>query len=91
MSRATRVGKPSGVVVLDVSWLAPADLEAVDALARMQLAMARRGVRLGLRHPSSDLLGLLRLVGLADILAPVEDPARKRSGQTPGTARRMPR
>jgi len=30
-------------VDLDVSWLVPADLAAVDALARLQLAAARCG------------------------------------------------
>ncbi len=61
------------VVELDVAWIAPADLEAVDALARLQLAATRRGVRLRLRHPSSDLRDLLNLVGLAEVFAPDGD------------------
>jgi len=32
-----------GVVDLDVSWLVPADLGAVDALARLQVAVSRCG------------------------------------------------
>ncbi len=58
------------VVELDVAWIAPADLDAVDALARLQLAAARRGIRLRLRHPSSDLRDLLHLVGLEAVFAP---------------------
>ena len=55
---------------LDVAWIAPADLEAVDALARLQLVATRLGVRLRLRHSSSDLLDLLNQVGLAEVFAP---------------------
>jgi hypothetical protein len=58
------------VVELDVAWSAPADLEVVDALARLQLAATRRGVRLRLRDPPPDLLDLLDLVGLAGVFAP---------------------
>lgn len=61
------------VVELDVAWIAPADLEAVDALARLQLAATRRGVRLRLRQPPSDLVDLLHLVGLAAVFAPDGD------------------
>jgi hypothetical protein len=52
-------------VHLDVAWIAPPDLEAVDALARLQLAAIRHGTCLRLRGVSPDLLDLLRLVGLA--------------------------
>ena len=58
------------VVELDVARISPADLEAVDALARLQLVATRRGVRLRLCNPSSDLLDLLDLVGLAELFAP---------------------
>jgi hypothetical protein len=39
---------PAGdaVVDLDVSWLVPADLDAVDALARLQVAVSQCGRRL---------------------------------------------
>lgn len=65
---------PTGEVVLlrggtEVArWALPAscaDLGLVDALARLQLAAKRAGGRIELRGASEELLGLLRLVGLA--------------------------
>jgi hypothetical protein len=77
-------------VELDVAWIAPADLEAVDALARLQLAATRRGVRLRLRHPSSDLRDLLRMVGLAEVFASDGDGrtgSRGTERSAPGSSR----
>ena len=51
-------------VDLDVSWLVPADLAAVDALARLQLAAARCGRSIGLHGADRRLVELLELVGL---------------------------
>jgi hypothetical protein len=90
------------VIELDVAWIAPADLEAVDALVRLQLAATRRGVRLRLRHPSADLCDLLQVVGLEEVLEldgdddrtvsrEVDDPPANRRVQTRRTTRRMPR
>ncbi len=89
------------VVELDVAWIAPADLEAVDALARLQLAATRRGLRLRLRHPSTDLCDLLQMVGLAEVFGldgddgivsrGVDDPPANRRVQARRTTRRMPR
>jgi hypothetical protein len=89
------------VVELDVAWIAPADLEAVDALARLQLAATRRGVRLHLRHPSTELRDLLALVGLTEVFAldgddgpsarAGDDPAADRRVQARRTTRSMPR
>ena len=57
-----------GVVDLDVSWLVPADLRAVDALARLQLVATRCGGRLVLHGADGGLVELLELVGLDDVL-----------------------
>jgi hypothetical protein len=53
---------------VDVSWLVPADLAAVDALARLHLAAARCGRSLWLHGADVGLVELLELVGLAQIL-----------------------
>lgn len=55
-------------VDLDVSWLVPADLGAVDTLARLQLAVSRCGGRLVLHRADRSLVELLDLVGLGDVL-----------------------
>ncbi len=60
------------LVVCDVAALASADLGAVDALARLQLAARRQGCRLCLTRASSELQQLLGCVGLADVVLGVE-------------------
>lgn len=45
-----------------------ADAVAVDALARLALAARRGGCEVRLRGASSELLGLVELIGLADVL-----------------------
>ena len=45
------------------------DLALVEALARAQLRARRRGGRLRLRNVSDELRGLLKLVGLDEVLA----------------------
>lgn len=57
-----------GVVDLDVSWLVPADLRAVDALARLQLVATRCRGRLVLHGADGGLVELLDFVGLGDVL-----------------------
>lgn len=54
----------------------PPDLALVDALAHLQLALARFGCRIALRDPCPTLRGLLDLVGLATVLgvAPASEP-----------------
>ena len=47
---------------------APADAVTLEALARLRLAAARRGLRLRLRHPSQELLDLVELAGLGDVV-----------------------
>jgi ABC-type transporter Mla MlaB component len=59
---------PVANVDLDVSWLVPADLCAVDALARLQLAAARRGRSLQLHGACGGLPELLEFYGLREVL-----------------------
>jgi hypothetical protein len=44
------------------------DLDLIDALARLQLEVGRRGGRMLLRDVPEELGGLLELVGLAGVL-----------------------
>ncbi len=53
----------------------PADLTAVDALARLQLEAARRGAEVRLRHASPALLAVIASAGLAEVLR-VDDATR---------------
>ena len=46
----------------------PADAVAVDALARLQLAVRRHGCEVRLRNASPALLDLVELMGLTDVL-----------------------
>jgi hypothetical protein len=55
-------------VDLDVSWLVPADLGAVDALARLQVAASRCGRSLQLHGACGGLPDLLEFLGLGDVL-----------------------
>lgn len=55
-------------VDLDVSWLVPADLGAVDALARLQVVASRCGRRLRLHGANAGLAELLEFVGLSDVV-----------------------
>ena len=57
-----------GVVDLDVSWLVPADLCAVDALTRLQTAASRRGRWLLLHRADGGLVELLEFVGLESVV-----------------------
>jgi len=55
------------VALCDVGAL-PADLVAIDALARIQLAARRKGRQVVLRHAADDLRDMLAFVGLAGAL-----------------------
>jgi hypothetical protein len=54
-------------IVCDVGAVAP-DLDAIDALARLQLNARRLGLDLRLRHASNDLKALIELAGLDEVL-----------------------
>ena len=53
---------------LDVSWLVPADLGAVDALARLQVMATRCGRSLQLHGACGGLPELLDFLGLVGVL-----------------------
>ncbi len=57
-----------GVLCCDVDGV-PVDAVTVDALARLQLAVRRRGSRVELRNASSELRELLAFMGLRDVYA----------------------
>ncbi|HEY6472616.1 MAG TPA: hypothetical protein VIY26_06965 [Acidimicrobiales bacterium] len=72
---------PASEVDLDVSWLVPADLSAVDALARLHLTAARCGRSLHLHGACGGLSELLDFCGLGDVLnvcGCAGQPARER-------------
>jgi hypothetical protein len=56
------------VVACDVAGLTDADLETVEALARLQLAARRLGGKVWLRHASVELRDLLQLAGLEAVV-----------------------
>jgi hypothetical protein len=53
---------------LDVSWLVPADLGAVDALARLQVTATRCGRSLQLHGACGGLPELLEFLGMVGVL-----------------------
>lgn len=57
-----------GGVHCDVSGVEP-DAVVVDALARLQLAAARRGCRVRLVNASENLRELVELMGLSEVVA----------------------
>jgi hypothetical protein len=57
------------VIPCDVAWVRRGDVQAVDALARLQLAAKRRGFSLVLRNASRDLTDLVGMMGLGEVLA----------------------
>ena len=84
----------TGAVDLDVAWLVPADLSAIDALARLQVAASRRGRWLQLHGADGGLAELLEFVGLGDVvhLCPCCRSVRAARRTTPsaGDDRRAP-
>ena len=56
------------VVHLDVAWLVPADLWAVDALARLQVAASRCERWLLLHGAERGLIELVEFAGLSDVV-----------------------
>jgi hypothetical protein len=78
------------VVDLDVSWLVPADLCAVEALARLQVTVSRRGHWLLLHGAHGGLVELVEFLGLGDVVHLCSccrggPPAgRKRTGESMG-------
>lgn len=70
--------------MIDAGAIVDPDLGTVDALARWQLRLQRRGATLRARNVSAELQGLLELAGLADVVArPIERPERADTGNEP--------
>jgi hypothetical protein len=57
----------AGVAICDLSQ-ARADAVTVEALARLQLAVRRRGFQASLCSPSPELLALVEFMGLREVL-----------------------
>lgn len=68
MSSHEQESSPDGAVDLDVSWLVPADLSTIDALARLHVAVSRSGRRLQLHGADGGLAELFEFVGLGNVL-----------------------
>ena len=58
----------TGTVILNCARIAQPSLAAVDYIARLNLDLKRSGRRLCLAQPSSELVELIRLLGLAETL-----------------------
>ena len=69
------------MVVIDVTGLEGVDLETVDALARAALVTRRRGAHPRVVGAGLELVGLLRLCGLAEALG--VDPVAVEPGRQP--------
>lgn len=65
---APSAGAQGHVADLDVSWLVPSDLGAIDALARLQVVVSRGGRLLRLHGVDGGLAELLEFVGLSDVI-----------------------
>jgi hypothetical protein len=63
---------PRFVITFDAGAITGADEAVLDALARLQLAARRIGVRIELRNARCELVDLLHLAGLANELLGVE-------------------
>lgn len=92
-------GEPQRTVTVAVAGLA-ADVVTVDALARLALAVRRSGCEVRLCGASPALLGLVELIGLAEVLraegdvgaggAELSDAAAIRGALVTGRARSGP-
>jgi hypothetical protein len=78
------------MVDLDVSWLVPADLYAVDALGRLQVAVARRGRSLQLHAAHVGLVELLELLGMSGVISVCRCCGRARGAALPNRADQRP-
>jgi ABC-type transporter Mla MlaB component len=62
-------------IACDVGLLTDADAVTIEALARLRLALHRRGLELRLRNASSELRELINFFGLDEVLR--VEPGRK--------------
>src|SRR2546421_12304875 len=78
-------------IFCDLGELAEADAGTIDALARLQLAVRRRGFELRLLRAPTELVCLLELTGLSEVLGlePGREPEeRGHAGCVEGERRR---
>lgn len=75
------IAPPGEIVEIDVSWLAPIDLAAVDLLVRLHLAATRRGYTVRFHGGGAGLVELLELMGLTDVLRVDDSAARTQAAQ----------
>jgi ABC-type transporter Mla MlaB component len=71
-------GPGASTLICDVHGLDPADVAAVDGLARMQLTALRRGHKIQLDRLPRELRDLIALAGLSDVLPSVLPDERTR-------------
>ena len=57
-------------VICDMGALVDPDVATIDALARLQLTVARLGCGIRIRHARGELRDLLTLTGLGHVIAP---------------------
>jgi len=67
-------------IFCDLGELAEADAATIDALARLQLAVRRRGFELRLLRAPTELVCLLELTGLTEVLGlePGREPEERK-------------
>ena len=68
MPTARDESSAEAVAHLDVSWMVPADLCVVDAIARLQLVALRCGRSLEIHGADSELAALLEFAGLDAVI-----------------------
>jgi hypothetical protein len=74
-SRSARPADRSGEFVdLEVSWLVPSDLAAIDALSRLEVVASRCGRVLRLHGVNGGLAELLEFVGLGEVMHMCQSP-----------------
>jgi STAS domain len=67
--------EPNPPIACDVGAIGHGDVRSVEALALLQLAARRRGLRVVLSGASGDLRGLLAVLGLDEALPCIEGSA----------------
>lgn len=80
--------KTASVVVCDVAEVT-ADAVAVDALARLALAVRRRECQITLRGGSDELAALVAFMGLEGVLAVQSQPSRRSERPNSGNSSRV--
>ena len=66
-------------LILECGSLREPDLGTIDRIARLRLDLRRRDVEVLLRHPSTELMELIHLAGLAGVLRaePLRQPEER--------------